>query len=109
MPEHFDVIIIGTGAGGGRSRTLAPSGAHLLLERGASGRHHRFRSDPESSVLDEHRKTQARQRSQSTRSSSEHRCVNPALTAIRTPRVGGTARPTMTFEEVEGNERAVEF
>ena len=36
MPEHFDVIIIGTGAGGGTlAHTLAPSGKRiLLLERG---------------------------------------------------------------------------
>ena len=36
MPEHFDVIIAGTGAGGGTlAHTLAPSGKRvLLLERG---------------------------------------------------------------------------
>ena len=36
MPEHFDVVIIGTGAGGGTlAHTLAPSGKRiLLLERG---------------------------------------------------------------------------
>ena len=36
MPEHFDVIIIGTGAGGGTlAHTLASSGKRiLLLERG---------------------------------------------------------------------------
>ena len=36
MPEHYDVIIIGTGAGGGTlARRLAPSGKRiLLLERG---------------------------------------------------------------------------
>ena len=36
MPEHFDVIIVGTGAGGGTlAHTLAPSGKRvLLLERG---------------------------------------------------------------------------
>ena len=36
MPEHYDVIIIGTGAGGGTlANTLAPSGKKiLLLERG---------------------------------------------------------------------------
>jgi len=36
MPEHYDVIIIGTGAGGGTlAHTLAPSGKSiLLLERG---------------------------------------------------------------------------
>jgi choline dehydrogenase-like flavoprotein len=36
MPEHYDVIIIGTGAGGGTlAHTLAPSGKKiLLLERG---------------------------------------------------------------------------
>ncbi|HXX91382.1 MAG TPA: GMC family oxidoreductase [Acidimicrobiales bacterium] len=36
MPDRFDVIIIGTGAGGGTlARTLAPSGKRiLLLERG---------------------------------------------------------------------------
>ncbi|MGO8939231.1 MAG: NAD(P)-binding protein, partial [Mycobacterium sp.] len=36
MPERFDVIIIGTGAGGGTlAHTLAPSGIRiLLLERG---------------------------------------------------------------------------
>jgi choline dehydrogenase-like flavoprotein len=36
MPERFDVIIIGTGAGGGTlAHTLAPSGKRiLLLERG---------------------------------------------------------------------------
>ncbi len=33
---HYDILIIGTGAGGGTlARTLAPSGKHiLLLERG---------------------------------------------------------------------------
>src|SRR5690349_870678 len=36
MPERFDVIVIGTGAGGGTlAHTLAPSGKRiLLLERG---------------------------------------------------------------------------
>ena len=36
MPEHYDVIVIGTGAGGGTlAHTLAPSGKRiLLLERG---------------------------------------------------------------------------
>jgi choline dehydrogenase-like flavoprotein len=36
MPEHFGVIIIGTGAGGGTlAHTPAPSGKRiLLLERG---------------------------------------------------------------------------
>ena len=36
MTEHYDVIIVGTGAGGGTlARTLAPSGKRiLLLERG---------------------------------------------------------------------------
>jgi choline dehydrogenase-like flavoprotein len=36
MAEHFDIIIIGTGAGGGTlAHTLAPSGKRiLLLERG---------------------------------------------------------------------------
>ncbi len=36
MAEHYDVIIIGTGAGGGTlAHTLAPSGKRiLLLERG---------------------------------------------------------------------------
>jgi len=36
MPERFDVIIIGTGAGGGTlAHTLAPSGKRImLLERG---------------------------------------------------------------------------
>src|SRR5690349_7115382 len=36
MPEHFDVIIVGTGAGGGTlAHALAPSGKRiLLLERG---------------------------------------------------------------------------
>ncbi|HTL85038.1 MAG TPA: GMC family oxidoreductase [Acidimicrobiia bacterium] len=36
MPEHYDVIIVGTGAGGGTlAHTLAPSGKRiLLLERG---------------------------------------------------------------------------
>ena len=36
MAEHYDVIIIGTGAGGGTlAHTLAPTGARiLLLERG---------------------------------------------------------------------------
>jgi choline dehydrogenase-like flavoprotein len=36
MPEHYDVIVIGTGAGGGTlARKLAPSGKRvLLLERG---------------------------------------------------------------------------
>ena len=37
MAEHYDVIIIGTGAGGGTlAHTLAPSGKKILmLERGA--------------------------------------------------------------------------
>ena len=36
MTEHYDVIIVGTGAGGGTmAHTLAPSGKRiLLLERG---------------------------------------------------------------------------
>ena len=36
MPEHYDVIVIGTGAGGGTlAHTLAPTGLKLLLlERG---------------------------------------------------------------------------
>ena len=36
MAEHFDVIVVGTGAGGGTlAHTLAPSGKRiLLLERG---------------------------------------------------------------------------
>ena len=36
MAEHYDVIIVGTGAGGGTlAHTLAPSGKRtLLLERG---------------------------------------------------------------------------
>ena len=36
MPDHYDVIVIGTGAGGGTlAHTLAPSGKRiLLLERG---------------------------------------------------------------------------
>ena len=36
MVEHYDVIIVGTGAGGGTlAHTLAPSGKRiLLLERG---------------------------------------------------------------------------
>jgi choline dehydrogenase-like flavoprotein len=36
MPEHFDIIVIGTGAGGGTlAHTIAPSGKRiLLLERG---------------------------------------------------------------------------
>src|SRR5262245_1419761 len=36
MPEHFDVIVVGTGAGGGTlAHTLAPSGKRTrLLERG---------------------------------------------------------------------------
>ena len=36
MTEHYDVTIVGTGAGGGTlARTLAPSGKRiLLLERG---------------------------------------------------------------------------
>jgi choline dehydrogenase-like flavoprotein len=36
MPEHYDVIVIGSGAGGGAvAHTLAPSGARILiLERG---------------------------------------------------------------------------
>jgi choline dehydrogenase-like flavoprotein len=38
VAEHFDVIIVGTGAGGGTmARTLAASGKRiLLLERGTS-------------------------------------------------------------------------
>jgi len=36
MPERYDIIIIGTGAGGGTlANTIAPSGKKiLLLERG---------------------------------------------------------------------------
>ena len=36
MSEHFDIIIIGTGAGGGTlARALAPTGKKILiLERG---------------------------------------------------------------------------
>jgi choline dehydrogenase-like flavoprotein len=36
VPDEYDVIIIGSGAGGGTlARTLAPSGKrNLLLERG---------------------------------------------------------------------------
>ena len=36
MPDRYDVIVIGTGAGGGTlAHTLAPSGRRiLLLERG---------------------------------------------------------------------------
>jgi choline dehydrogenase-like flavoprotein len=36
MPEHYDVIVIGSGAGGGTlTHALAPTGARvLLLERG---------------------------------------------------------------------------
>ena len=36
MPEHYDVIVIGSGAGGGAvAHTLAPSGKRILiLERG---------------------------------------------------------------------------
>ena len=36
MPEHFDIIIIGTGAGGGTlAHTVASSGKRILmLERG---------------------------------------------------------------------------
>ena len=37
MTEHYDVIIVGTGAGGGTlAHTLAPSGKRiLLLDRGS--------------------------------------------------------------------------
>ena len=41
MTERFDVIILGSGAGGGTmAHALAPSGARILpAERGAPGAH----------------------------------------------------------------------
>jgi choline dehydrogenase-like flavoprotein len=48
MPEHYDVIVIGTGAGGGTlAHTLAPSGKQiLLLERGTFLRREMTNWDP---------------------------------------------------------------
>ena len=50
MAEHYDVIIIGTGAGGGTlAHTLAPSGKRiLLLERGGFLPREKENWDPES-------------------------------------------------------------
>ncbi len=49
MAEHYDVIIIGTGAGGGTlAHTLAPSGKRiLLLERGGFLPREKENWDPE--------------------------------------------------------------
>ena len=54
MPERFDVIIIGTGAGGGTlAHTLAPSGIRiLLLERGNFLPREMANWDPESVFID---------------------------------------------------------
>ena len=54
MPERFDVIIIGTGAGGGTlAHTLAPSGIRiLLLERGNFLPREMANWDPESVFVD---------------------------------------------------------
>jgi len=38
MNEHFDIIIIGTGAGGARSASAPQRQAHLVWERGRSAR-----------------------------------------------------------------------
>ena len=50
MAEHYDVIIIGTGAGGGTlAHTLAPSGKRiLLLERGGFLPREKENWDPDS-------------------------------------------------------------
>ena len=50
MAEHYDVVIVGTGAGGGTlAHTLAPSGKRiLLLERGDFLRREKENWDPES-------------------------------------------------------------
>ncbi len=54
MPEHYDVIIIGTGAGGGTlAHTLAPSGKRiLLLERGDFLAREMSNWDPEAVFVD---------------------------------------------------------
>jgi choline dehydrogenase-like flavoprotein len=54
MAEHYDVIIIGTGAGGGTlAHTLAPSGKRiLLLERGNYLPREMANWDPESVFVD---------------------------------------------------------
>jgi len=54
MPEHYDVIIIGTGAGGGTlAHTLAPSGKRiLLLERGDYLPREMANWDPEAVFVD---------------------------------------------------------
>jgi choline dehydrogenase-like flavoprotein len=54
MPERYDVIIIGTGAGGGTlAHTLAPSGKHiLLLERGGFLPREMDNWDPEAVFVD---------------------------------------------------------
>ncbi|MGC1281387.1 MAG: NAD(P)-binding protein, partial [Streptosporangiaceae bacterium] len=54
MTEHYDVIIIGTGAGGGTlAHTLAPSGKRiLLLERGDYLPREKDNWDPSSVFID---------------------------------------------------------
>ena len=53
MAEHYDVIIVGTGAGGGTlAHTLAPTGKKiLLLERGDFLPRERENWDPESNFV----------------------------------------------------------
>src|SRR6185369_5692407 len=55
MPGHFDVIIIGTGAGGGTlAYRLAPSGKRiLLLERGDFIRREKDNWSSKANVVDE--------------------------------------------------------
>src|SRR5262249_59503766 len=54
VAEHYDVIVIGTGAGGGTlAHTLAPSGRRiLLLERGNFLPRERANWDPEAVLVD---------------------------------------------------------
>jgi choline dehydrogenase-like flavoprotein len=54
MSEHYDVIVIGTGAGGGTlARHLAPSGKRILPYAGCAHQAGtvRFGADPATSVL----------------------------------------------------------
>jgi choline dehydrogenase-like flavoprotein len=72
MSEHYDVIIIGTGAGGGTlAHRLAPSGKRILvLERGGY-----LPREPEN--RDSHRCARARRisASASTRGASSHSAI----------------------------------
>jgi choline dehydrogenase-like flavoprotein len=78
MPEHYDVIVIGTGAGGGTlANTLAPSGKRiLLLERGNFLPRETQNWDPESVFVD------GRYISPETSFFPSIGAVNPALTAM---------------------------